>query len=950
MTSAYTSRTATTPDLLELLSFLLSEASSPIIVVDGYDECTGMDSLLTSLEIIVSKTPSKVLIFSRPNVDYVQDNTTSIERICVSSKALEDDIRLYFSSKLETLYQQRKLPQTCDMEAILNHLVRVCNGMFLWARLTIRYLSSRGLTPSERAATIWEIQLPEGLAAMYERILTLAARAPKPERELAKRVCAFLMYGMTSLMTHEIHEAFSVSAQTIDTAIDDSEYESSIVLSCAGLVEKSNDTYRFIHLSVSEFLCSGNPKAIEFVHGRAESHLEISLACLRYITKKVPQQPLPRLSGSAASTENVFGLFEFRPYASSYWPIHAYKATEHAKVDQSLRFNHLEQLLTLVDGLLDAKLQIMTWIEALYHLKSAGPCFHDLKRWGKVLSRDILGTMPDLCVIAARYLDICRDLTQLHATWHETLKRNPGEIWGDITAFTETYSSDKSGKPQSNQPLARLKSHIAFTYNIPNFEEYTRASRSQYMAFNKLMLNRQFDAARGRLHQYMKDESLLQLCSGWVATYEKWNIQGDREQIFRDVIHLDDTEIHKHLRIAIERGFLSDTWELQFPTAISSNVHVFGILRTIYCLDRTTRPFTSTYSSVVLPVDLEDGSATIPKSTDHESYPKEQHFFEAYLVKINSLGEYICFQDRKSVKVFRLALQPRHCEVSEMNALGIAVERNLFCFHENLPLLAFAANNEIKLWDLKRGHRLVTVKWKFNCLSTKSLSFSKSGEELVVLEFGSEMPTVISLKQFRVYQMRKYQSIVNDSSSAEKLSKDTGFGRSLQESPLAVLNTPTMEIAPYGGFQALKGIYRNANSLKLNLSQREGISTEVELLNLPKWGPLNDATASVVGPQTRDDKVNIVFGATAKPWYTVLDRELEGDAYLPLFVQKDQRVVRVKITDHEQWISYNMNRYLQRLRAKQPKLLVPEENASLTVTPTGQEIYFGYPESLLRQD
>lgn len=188
MASAYTSRTATTADLFILLRVFLAEIPAVKIIIDGFDECDDTSELLEFLEQLTADTTTRILIFSRPNVAVLQDSILENENICISSTSSKDDIQLYFTSRLEPFFRRGKIPSSCDRAAIIEHLVRVCNGMFMWAQLTIKYLSSPALTPSERAGTIWKIQLPEGLEVMYERIFCLLERAYKQEKGLARRI------------------------------------------------------------------------------------------------------------------------------------------------------------------------------------------------------------------------------------------------------------------------------------------------------------------------------------------------------------------------------------------------------------------------------------------------------------------------------------------------------------------------------------------------------------------------------------------------------------------------------------------------------------------------------------------------------------------------------------------------------------------------------------------
>jgi hypothetical protein len=112
-------------------------------------------------------------MFSRPNVAALRDSILENDNIRIWRTLSKGDIQFYFTTRLEPFFRRGKMPSSSDRATIIEYPVRVCNGMFMWARLTIKYLSSLAPTPSERLDTIWKIQLPEGLDVMYEQIFSL---------------------------------------------------------------------------------------------------------------------------------------------------------------------------------------------------------------------------------------------------------------------------------------------------------------------------------------------------------------------------------------------------------------------------------------------------------------------------------------------------------------------------------------------------------------------------------------------------------------------------------------------------------------------------------------------------------------------------------------------------------------------------------------------------------
>jgi hypothetical protein len=89
-------------------------------------------------------------------------------------------------------------------------------------------------------------------------------------------------------------------------------------------------------------------------------------------------------------------------------------------------------------------------------------------------------------------------------------------------------------------------------------------------------------------------------------------------------------------------------------------------------------------------------------------------------------------------------------------------------------------------------------------------------------------------------------------------------------------------------------IVHNEDSIVLELKSPVGVKMGVELLTLPQWQHLSDASASVICPQTKHEKIDIVLSAAADPLFEVSGTVRRDRAYLQLHVPKDQRAVAVE--------------------------------------------------------
>jgi hypothetical protein len=173
----------------------------------------------------------------------------------------------------------------------------------------------------------------------------------------------------------------------------------------------------------------------------------------------------------------------------------------------------------------------------------------------------------------------------------------------------------------------------------------------------------------------------------------------------------------------------------------------------------------------------------------------------------------------------------------------------------------------------------------------KSLNFSKSGQDLVVMSFEDEFPEVISLESYDIYQeaiAEQSTRLQGTRKGKEKaLTKFSADETSLTTRSLGILT----ETSPSG---TAARIVHSEDSIFLGLKSPSGVTTGVELLALPQWQHLSETNATVICPKTRQDKINIILTAAADSIFDISETVRRDRAYLPLHVQKDQRAVGVQ--------------------------------------------------------
>ena len=259
--------TATHTELFELLILCYKAIDQVQIVLDAIDECIDPDILVQQLLELTRIGSVKLILFCRPTVSHLCQSVPHQLRLSLRTECAVRDIGLYLSRKLEDLADLNYLPEECDLEDLTDRLVRGADGMFLWARLMVSYLSSPALTLWQRLDDIAEINLPEGLDAMYSRIIILIMNNTQASKGLAKRVITWLLYARRELSPRELEEALIVgTGRPLKDGDKFNNLVDTVLLTCAGLVERETDRgwntdpndrpFRFIHLSAAEYLRS----------------------------------------------------------------------------------------------------------------------------------------------------------------------------------------------------------------------------------------------------------------------------------------------------------------------------------------------------------------------------------------------------------------------------------------------------------------------------------------------------------------------------------------------------------------------------------------------------------------------------------------------------------------------------------------------------------------------
>ena len=213
------------------------------------------------------------------------------------------------------------------------------NYRFLWVEFQLdaicAEISSNGIAKALE-------RLPEGMDEAYERILDTIDKKPRAQRELARRILIWTLYGPVPLYIDDL--AYAISFEKDIKCLKDLQSsiptEKNILNACANLISVHQKPFRvvqFAHFSVDEFLRNHQSKYIENLGiGREAAHREIAQTCMTFLTL-FPKQ------------KDFLGR-----YAFNEWPLHLLEGNLN-----SLSIN--DQIITLVLSFFGKNPMILTY-------------------------------------------------------------------------------------------------------------------------------------------------------------------------------------------------------------------------------------------------------------------------------------------------------------------------------------------------------------------------------------------------------------------------------------------------------------------------------------------------------------------------------------------------------------------------------------------------------------
>ncbi|KAK1751103.1 hypothetical protein QBC47DRAFT_84133 [Echria macrotheca] len=293
------------------------------IVLDGLEELAhdSQERLMRLLERLMTAGAScKVLVSSRDSPRaHVKKKKPSLLSLADEKAAITEAMTRFAATELESMREQldqlRVLEE--DRRQIASGISIRADGMFLWARLVLNFLTANLFYSREefiRAADT----LPRELSKFYEKLLARIVEGLDSRSILRLR----LIFGWISSAKRPFRKAELQSALLFhqDDSIDSNTapVPAYVLDKCKPLIHQFRDhTLGFIHVSVKEYLENHVwDKSIRL--DPAQVLLENGVASLRCI-----HEALRLFSGAFSETTKevqiAHGNWGFIPYATEFW-------------------------------------------------------------------------------------------------------------------------------------------------------------------------------------------------------------------------------------------------------------------------------------------------------------------------------------------------------------------------------------------------------------------------------------------------------------------------------------------------------------------------------------------------------------------------------------------------------------------------------------------------------
>ncbi|KAF5694953.1 heterokaryon incompatibility protein het-E-1 [Fusarium denticulatum] len=808
---------ATLAELKDLLHLCLAFIDSPVLILDGIDECTQPDEFVKYLRTLLFIPTLRALFSSRPTVQALTKLVPPEQRLSFGQVGVENDIYTFCRYHLIELIDEGLLLDTCDVNQLTRRLVVGADRMFLWAKLMLSFLQSPALNRRARESLIYSITLPEGLGSMYMRIFRQISFLDSAQRQMAKKVIQWTLLCHADCFLSWKGWYQLLGAEDPDNSQSPFARLSELIsLVTCGLVILRGSRLRlgmldapsscgsnsancvFLHLSVREYLWVWKAEERDLTMlcpPPIISHMDMARVCLDHLVSSAP--PSIPLRTQIHETSDG-GSIDLHAYCSVRWLYHLGKAvsTEFSisnAFHQEMCSTVVRELCDLLRSFLENPLVVAHWIEYFYTSPSVFPFWSfatvmlDDHKWTPTILKDFSQTLdwlrwaealplPDVSkkvflALNTHLLELIEDLTQLSGKWNTQLSETPSVIWSDALAFTEskylpvaqsTYQVQISSEtPESITGASRRLCHISAT-----------SSDGSVLGILSVWPSRKFEEFWGNIKPNTAYTEVEDYCEDWYVTYELSRVSEKMKKLGTVSIPLQATEVALQLRQAFRQEHLA-TWKASFPLSISFNGYSICVLRTVYQV--TIEPTSSKLliRSCRMPLEEIRGIQKFweyglkihdPNYALSIGLPPTLQLLQRQVYKYRTIfdasSHYIFFQDAKKFEAPLLAVFKIECsqnEHLEVRLVAVAPEesRNFWLGSTGVSLATARFHPESKLIvSATKGH---VMAWDFSRNIMNHLS--RDGADVTSLSISACANYVVVMRQkcdsHEVYDLRE---------------------------------------------------------------------------------------------------------------------------------------------------------------------------------------------------
>ena len=435
-------------------------------------------------------------------------------------------------------------------------------------------------------------------------------------------------------------------------------------------------------------------------------------------------------------------------------------------------------------------------------------------------------------------------------------------------------------------------------------------------------------------------QDVYRLTSDWTAKYEVYVIK-THTTVLSVSIDLDPAEVAIQIRQSLwQTG--SNSWNIQFPVALSFEGTYFTILRSLYTLTYCSETSTVYRNVAILPLELNSSNQQHWEVVDEEDQEARNSFkyvrvdelhersrskpIYLYWIFFDEREPRLCFVDRvrcvpNNIMVFSLTRPEnahsnpfvqilgntkkllRSLDSSKYNYEHDAQDFQI-CFHPTLAILALGSLNGVYLWNFSSGTRplsssgtsgliLELVKegtpriWRSN-IPPQRLEFSACGNYVLVF-YTSRTPLVIDITSW----LDSPTQNLDDRSTTTRPQPEQQHHLLCEQSfstPGALIPLANHSDTLLRSDRHLTDINGSFNEIRISKDNGNVIKIDGKpLAFLPNWPEVGGITADVIPPSVKENIVTVILNKTTKDWNNLSSKE---DLHFPGIIEKDVRTLR----------------------------------------------------------